>query len=187
MPYNCVSKNRIVYNATPALKNTSDSAVQLISLNNITKSFSIFYWPFSSRMSTEHRSKRFRRRPPPTHDNARNCYLDTLADDNLRLVLCYLSDRPKYQNWRAYVSAFSVNTAPDLGGAVTRLAPMEFQNIGSENGIPGEDGIPLHTFLHASILRPRACFESRLDRDNEKRCSRHFCALHATFVASNLW
>ena len=96
----------------------------------------------------ERRSKRLRASPPPTPDDVRNRYLDTLPDDSLRVVLRYLSRRPQNRNWHAYISPLSLNTALDIGGALARAASLEFQSIG------GKDSVPLDTFLDASILRP---------------------------------
>ncbi len=100
------------------------------------------------RMSMKRRSKRARSNPPPTADRARHRYLDTVADDNLRIVLRYLSCRPHYENWHAYVSPLSVNIALDVGGALARAALLEFRGVG------GKDGIPIRAVLNVSILRP---------------------------------
>ncbi len=77
-----------------------------------------------------------------------DCYLDTVPDDSLRIVLRYLSRRPQHHNWYAYISAHSVNTALDVGGGLARAALSEFQSIG------GKDGIPLDADADASILCP---------------------------------
>ena len=80
-------------------------------------------------------SKRFRANPHSTLDDARNCYLDTVPDEVVRLVLRYLSDRPKHRNWQAYISAELVDTALDVGGALARAGSKEFHSIGGEDGI----------------------------------------------------
>ncbi len=98
-------------------------------------------------MSAEHRSERLRAHPLSTPDETGEHYLNTLPDDILRIVLRHLSDRPQHQTWHAYISAFSVNTALEVGGALTHVATLEFQNIG------GKDGIPVRAFVDASILR----------------------------------
>ncbi len=100
-----------------------------------------------SGMSTERQSKRLRTSPPPTPDDARNCYIDTVPDDSLQIVLRHLSNRPQHKNWHAYISPLSVNTALDVGGALARAASLEFRSIGRE------DGIPLHGDVDASIFR----------------------------------
>ncbi len=104
--------------------------------------------PSCSRMYTEHQSKRLRTSPPPTPDDARNCYLGTVPDEILRIVLRFLSRRPQHQNWHRYTSPLSVNTALDVGGALARAASLEFRSIG------GRVGVPLDSPHDASILRP---------------------------------
>ncbi len=98
-------------------------------------------------MSAEHQTKRLRTSSPPSPDDVRNCYLNTLPDDSLRIVLRYLSDRPQHPNWHPYISALSVNAALDVGGALACVASLEIRRIG------GDDGIPIDTTLDASILR----------------------------------
>ncbi len=98
-------------------------------------------------MSTERPSKRLRTCPPPTPDDTRNCYLNTVPDDILRLILRYLSGRPLCESWHPYISVDAVKTAVDIGGALGRAASIEFNIIG------GTDGIPLDTALDASVLR----------------------------------
>ncbi len=102
-------------------------------------------------MSTERQSKQLRSIPSPiqTPDGALNCYLDTVPDDILRIVLRYLSRRPQHETWHAYISADSVNIALDVGGALGRAVLMEFRIIGGVNGI----GIPPVAALNVSILR----------------------------------
>ncbi len=99
-------------------------------------------------MSTERLSKRRRRNPSPALYGARNRYLDTLADDILRVVLRYLSNRPQTRNWHRYISAIAVNAALDVGGALARAASLEFRSIG------GRDGNSLNTTYNASIWCP---------------------------------
>ncbi len=101
-------------------------------------------------MSAEHRPKRLRSIPPPTLDEACNCYLGTVPDEILRLVLRFLSTRPHHQHWHAYISADSVNTALDVGGALGRAASMEFDIIGDINGIV----IPRVAAVDEKNLRP---------------------------------
>ncbi len=62
------------------------------------------------------------------------------------MVLRCLSRRPQHRSWHAYVSPFSVSTVLGVGGALARVASQEFRIVG------GEDGIPLHANLDASIL-----------------------------------
>ncbi len=99
-------------------------------------------------MPTESRSKRLHASPRLIPDDARSCYLDTVPDDSLRIVLRYLSRRPQHRNWHAYIAPDTVNTALNVGGALARAASLEFHSIG------GDDGIPLDATLDASILRP---------------------------------
>ena len=122
--------------------------VKLISLHNKARPFSIVYRLSCSRMSTERRSNRLRGSPLPTPDSARYSYLYTLADDNLRVVLRYLSCRPQHLSWHAYIPEFSVKTALDVGGAFRRVASSEFHSLG------GKDSILFDPFLDASMLHP---------------------------------
>ncbi len=95
----------------------------------------------------ERPSKRLRTIPPPPPDDRHNGYLDSVPDEVLRIVLRYLSRRPAHEKWHAYISAHSVDTALHVGGALERVASMEFHGIG------GLDGIPSVTNLDVEILR----------------------------------
>ena len=86
--------------------------------------------------------------PSPTANEPRNCYLDTLPDVILRIVLRYSSGRPQHNNWHGHISADSVNTALDVGGALGRAASLIF------NGIGGKNGFPLDPCLDVTIIRP---------------------------------
>ncbi len=86
-------------------------------------------------MCTERHSKRLRASSPPTLDDGRDCYLDTLPHDVVRIVLRSLSRRPRHENWHAYVSPFSVYTALGVGGTLARAASSEFKCIGGEDGL----------------------------------------------------
>ncbi len=77
----------------------------------------------------------------------RNCYLDTVPGDCLRTVLRNLSLRPKHHNWHTYISANSVDTTVDVGGALARAAIVEFIRFG------GTDGIPLRSISDLVCLR----------------------------------
>ena len=85
---------------------------------------------FCSKMSTERPAKRLRANVPTTLDEVRNCYLDTVPDEILRIVLRYLLRRPQHENWHAYLSARLVDTALHMGGALERAALVEFHRIG---------------------------------------------------------
>ncbi len=102
-----------------------------------------------SPMSTKHHPKRLRPNPPPAPDDARHNFLDTVPDEVLRIVLRHLSNRPQTQNWHPYISAHSVNTALDVGGALARAASIELRSIG------GDDGFRLDTVVDDSILQLR--------------------------------
>ncbi len=104
--------------------------------------------PTCSQTSRRNRRRRLRASPPTTPDDARNCYLGTVPDDSLRIVLRFLSHRPQHLNWHAYISARRVNTVLNVGGALARAALSEFHGIG------GKDGVPFDTDDDASILRP---------------------------------
>ncbi len=98
-------------------------------------------------MFLERQPKRLCASPLPTRYGARKCYLDTIPDEILRIVLRYLSRRPQHYNWHAYVSPLLVYTALNAGGALARTALLEFQSVG------GKDGIAHDPTLDASILR----------------------------------
>ncbi len=89
------------------------------------KTMPCLHQPSSLGMFTERQPKRLGTSTSPISDDAHNSYLDTVPDENLRVILRYLSRHPQHHNWRAYISASSVNTALDVGGPRARVA---FQN-----------------------------------------------------------
>ncbi len=95
----------------------------------------------------ERQHVQIRASPLPTQNGVPNCYLDSIPEEILQIVLRYLSRRPQHYNWHAYISPLSVRIALNVGGALARTASLEFQSIG------GKDGIPHDTTLNASILR----------------------------------
>ncbi len=72
---------------------------------------------------------------PPTRDDCRINYFDTVPDEVLRILLRHLSSRPQRQSWHPYISEVSVKTALDVGGALARAASHEFHGIGIKDGI----------------------------------------------------
>ncbi len=100
----------------------------------------------------ERLSKRLRIIPAPATDVRRNCYLDTVPEEILRVVLRYLSRRPKHENWHTYISARSVDTVLEVGSTLERAALIEFHRIGGKYGIhPGNT--PDVTILRSLVSR----------------------------------